>query len=80
MIGALSAKKNVSLHRSRYRAYFVFMSGEVNDEHVCPRYRTGEDPGLGVESLPGVGLDPVVLEDLLPAPVVVTVSAAVEEY
>ena len=56
------------------------MSGEVDDEHVCPRHRTGEDTSGRVQSLTSVMEDPVVLQYLLPPSVVMTVSAAVEEY
>ena len=60
--------------------YLVFMSGEVDDEHVCPGHRTGEDTSGRVQSLTSVMEDPVVLQYLLPPSVVMTVSAAVEEY
>ena len=56
------------------------MCGEMYYEHVGPAHRTGKDACAGVESLASIRQDPIILEYLLPASVVVAVPAAVEEH
>ena len=54
----------------------VFMCGEMDDKHVGPTYRAGEDACGGVESLASIRMDPIILEYLLPSSVVVAVPEA----
>ena len=56
------------------------MCGEMDDKHVGPTYRAGEDTSGGVESLARIRMDPIILEDLLPSSVVVTVPASIEKH
>ena len=56
------------------------MCGEMYYKHVGPAHRTGKDACAGVESLASIRPDPIILEYLLPASVVVAVPAAVEEH
>ena len=50
------------------------MCGEMNDKHVGPTNRTGEDPCGGVETLPSIRMDPIILKYLLPSSVIVARS------